>query len=378
MTASRFFLVSLGLTFSSLILSTSAVQELERDVLLSPMPSGGLAPYLRHIPGGAESKTALRLHSAGADPWITQHEGLIYYTHTTGRDIRVWTGRSLAEITSSEPRIVWKPGHRERYCSQNVWAPELHRVGNHWYIYFAADDGRNRNHRMYVLESRQGPLGPYELKGKLTAFRQDLWAIDGTIVEFGEVLYFAWSGWPGRKNGRQNIYLSRMQNPWTLEGEPVLVSQPQFGWESWINEGPQFLKRGEKLFLVYSANRSWSDAYCLGLLELSGPDPLVSEAWSKSSRPVFQSVVHHKKSAAIAPGHNSFFWDAEGRSWIVYHVAKYRGSGWKREIRAQEWRWSDNGMPDFGAPKPLNYDSKLILPQTISVPAHTMDSALRL
>jgi len=61
---------------------------------------------------------------------------------------------------------------------KNVWAPELHLLNGKWYIYYAADDGQNANHRMWALESQTSdPQGPYIEHGCLET---DGWAIDGT------------------------------------------------------------------------------------------------------------------------------------------------------------------------------------------------------
>lgn len=70
-------------------------------------------------------------------------------------------------------------------------------VQSRWFTYFAASDGDNASHRMYVLESQsqsQDPQGDYTFRGKL-ADPTDQWAIDGTTFEHGGQLYFLWSGW---------------------------------------------------------------------------------------------------------------------------------------------------------------------------------------
>src|SRR3546814_14411067 len=65
--------------------------------------------------------------------------------------------------------IVWTPPLGTGY-SNNIWAPELHYLQDKWYIYFAADNGQDVNHRMYVLESSsEDPLeGTWEMKGKVS------------------------------------------------------------------------------------------------------------------------------------------------------------------------------------------------------------------
>lgn len=292
------------------------------------------------------------IHPDGADPWIAPHGGIIYYTHTTGTDVRLWMSQDLHAIKHSSPSPLWSPYEQDRLPLRNLWAPELHYVHGAWYLYVAADDGRNHNHRMYVLESLRGPKGPFHLKGKLRPPYHDRWAIDGTVTFINGRLYYAWSGWPSLRNGRQNLYIALMDNPWTLTHHVSCISQPEHPWESWINEGPQFLHRGNDTFIVYSANRSWTDDYKLGLLRLEGRDPLAPAAWVKMPHPVFDSANHEQESIH-APGHCSFFTDTHGEHWVLYHVAKAKGSGWEREVRAQKWIWNERGEPLFGQPLPL-------------------------
>jgi GH43 family beta-xylosidase len=54
--------------------------------------------------------------------------------------------------------------------SKQLWAPEIHFLNGKWYVYFAADDGINLHHRIWVLEnSIADPFeGQWLLKGKLT------------------------------------------------------------------------------------------------------------------------------------------------------------------------------------------------------------------
>jgi GH43 family beta-xylosidase len=69
----------------------------------------------------------------------------------------------------------------------------------------------------------------------------------------------------------QNIYISKMSDPWTLEGSVTLLSKPEFLWETngAVNEGPEIIKNPQgKIFLVYSASGCWTDEYGLGLLSL--------------------------------------------------------------------------------------------------------------
>jgi GH43 family beta-xylosidase len=226
-----------------------------------------------------------------------------------------------------------------------------------WYIYVAADDGNNANHRMYVLESTGSDAqGGYISRGRIAA-PTDRWAIDGTVLQRGASLYFLWSGWAGAVNAQQNLYIAPMSNPWTISGERVLLSEPTQIWErrggdgvNWpyINEGPQVLQRNGKVFLVYSASGSWTDDYCLGMLTASdSANLLLRSSWTKSSGCVFS-----RAAAAYGPGHNSFTTSPDfAEDWHVYHANTSAGSGWGgRSLRIQKITWSTGGDPVFGTP----------------------------
>lgn len=240
---------------------------------------------------------------SGADPWSIYHEGSYYYMHTTGINLTIWKAGSIADLKTAKKKIVWTPPRTGPY-SKDIWAPELHYLQGKWYIYFAADAGSNESHRLWVIEnSSKDPLeGEWVMKGKL-ADASDKWAIDGSVFEHMGNLYAVWSGWEGDVNGMQDIYLARMSNPWTIEGERVRLSVPEYPWEKVgdikdnprepphvdVNEGPQFLKRGDKLFLIYSASGCWTENYSLGMLTASAAsDILNSASWKKSPQPFFQ------------------------------------------------------------------------------------------
>lgn len=131
---------------------------------------------------------------SGADPWVIHRDGWYFYTHTTGRNITLWRTRSIAELGSAESRVLWTPPVTGPY-SKSIWAPELHHLDGKWYVYFAADDGRNRNHRLYLLEcTSKDPFGgEWRWKAKLET-PEDRWSLDGTIFEHGGRRYLLWSG----------------------------------------------------------------------------------------------------------------------------------------------------------------------------------------
>ncbi|HTM92168.1 MAG TPA: glycoside hydrolase family 43 protein, partial [Flavisolibacter sp.] len=165
---------------------------------------------------------------SGADPWSIYKDGYYYYTHTMGNKVVIWRTKNIAQLKKAVADTVFIPPPGTPYSKQ-LWAPEIHFIQDKWYIYFAADDGRNENHRMYVLEnaSKDPMKGEWEFKGKLVD-SSDKWAIDASVFEHKGQMYMVWSGWEGDTNGQQDIYISKMKNPWTLEGKRVRLSSPTY------------------------------------------------------------------------------------------------------------------------------------------------------
>ena len=317
-------------------------------------------------PSGSEAATFTNpLLPSGPDPWVIYHEGFYYYMNTTARNLTIWRTADITELKRAEKRVVWTPPDAGP-DSHEIWAPELHFLDGKWYIYFGADYGTNQTHRMFVLENPS----PNPLEGQFTYQSEratDTWAIDPSVFENRGQLYIVWSGWPGTQNGTQNIYLSKLKNPWTMEGPRVLLSTPTYSWETIgdlpketpphvnVNEGPEILKHNGKIFLIYSASGCWTDYYALGMLEASADADLMNPAaWKKHPQAVFsESPSAH----AFGPGHNAFFKSPDGtQDWIIYHAnpETHQGCGGRRSPRAQPFTWNPDGTPNFGSPMPID------------------------
>lgn len=311
-----------------------------------------------------DEKFSNPLLPSGADPFSFYKDGFYYYTHTTGSRIVLWKTKTIADLKSAEQKTIFTPPQGTAY-SKELWAPEVHFISGKWYAYFAADSGNNNSHRLYVLENASAnPMeGEWTFKGKV-ADASDKWAIDGDVFTYRKKLYMIWSGWEGDHNGRQNIYIARMKNPWTIESDRVQISAPVFDWETVgdlkdvgnpahvnVNEGPQALQHRKKLFVVYSASGCWTDYYALGLLTFTGKkDLLDATKWKKNPVPVFKQS---KEAGVYAPGHNSFFKSPDGKEgWILYHANSKPGEGCGRfrSPRAQKFVWGGDGAPLFGEP----------------------------
>ena len=307
----------------------------------------------------------------GPDPWALWHNGMYYYMHTTPDKLVLWKTADLTDLKHAERKTIWTPSDpKNKY---NLWAPEIHHIDGKWYVYYAADDGNTDNHQLYVLENNaEDPFeGEFTMKGRISTDKDNNWAIDGSIFEHKGNLYMVWSGWQTRRvdTETQCIYIARMDNPWTLGSERVLISKPEFDWERhyknddgsmpdhviFVNEGPQPLKSpdGKLIHIAYSASGVWTPYYALGLLTAdAGADLLDPASWSKAATPQFRQSP---ENGVFCTGHNSFFKSPDGKEhYILYHGRDTQtdppGKDDTRSPRIQKFKWNKKGYPVFGVP----------------------------
>jgi len=298
------------------------------------------------------------LKKDGADPWLGYHDGWYYLATTTAVDVRLRRARRIGELKDAPDEVVWKDTDPSR--SRDIWAPEFFLLdggnGPRWYLYYTASDGTEPGHRMYVAESAgTDPRGPYTFKAKLKTDPEDArYAIDGTVLKLPDgKLYFIWCGRPS-PNG-QGLYISRMENPWTLSGARTYLPADGFGCNV-VREGAATLVRGGKVFLIYSACGADTPDYRLGMLIAdAGADLTDAAAWKQHPRMVFGRVDQY---GVYGPGHNSFFKSPDGtEDWIAYHAKSGTAITYgDRSTRVQRFTWREDGTPDFGLPLPLEAD----------------------
>lgn len=312
--------------------------------------------------GGNQPRTTFRNplnQDFGPDPWMTYYEGYYYLSATTWdkNHLSMKRGRTIQELKDASPQVIWTPGPSG--ASKAMWAPEFFLLDNgsgqkRWYFYFTAGNGAANftSQTSHVLESAgTDPMGPYTYKSNI----EPGWAIDGSILQHNGNLYFMYSQWSGPT---QNIYIKRMTNPWTVTGNRTMLTMPNYDWEKegdgQVNEGAEPLYHDGRTFVTYSGSQCASPGYRLGLLELTGNDPMNAAHWWKSPTPVFQAA-----NGNYGTGHNGFFTSPDGtENWIVYHgVSNPNGSCWiDRTTRIQPFGWQANGLPDFGQPLALSTD----------------------
>jgi len=291
----------------------------------------------------------------GADPFVTVVDGRYWSIQSTGNGVSLRSSASLTTLGTAEAETIFSGGDGGSPCCE-WWAPELHEIDGRWYVYVAADDGDNVNHRSYVLKADKIE-GPYRFAGEL-ALPGRHWSIDSTVFTVGSKRYVAWSGWPGATNGQQNLYLAELSSPTEAKGPAARVSEPRLDWETkagtvgvLVNEGPAVLVRDGKVFLTYSGSGCWTPDYAIGLLSADESANLLDPAsWTKDPEPLFSGG---EESGQWGTGHHSFFTSPDGsETWFAFHsVSTPEGScGEDREVSVQPVGRGPDGRPDLGVP----------------------------
>lgn len=330
----------------------------------SLLPTGARATP----PGTAAAGTFTNpIRATTSDPYIVRAGGYYYMTSTDGCDagwMCVWKSPTLTGFGTAEKHDVWRiPSGAAN--SAEVWAPEIHRIGGHFYIYYTA--GAGAAHRMYVLTATSDdPTGAYveadtgHPSGQL-AESSGQWAIDPSVFTGADGnLYAVWSGWRGTSDTAQRIYIAPMSDPLHISGDRVELSAPTRPWETVgnpdqpdqgsvgyfpVNEGPVGFRHGGKTYITYSASFCGTRSYAVGLLTNAGGDPLDAAAWGKTG-PIFKYHGGVIGSASFQP-----VTSPDGTAdWFIVHD-NTTGCDPGRRLRAQPLYWDPrDGSPLLGYP----------------------------
>ena len=268
-----------------------------------------------------------------ADPWIYKHTDGYYYFSASVPEydrIEIRRAKTINGLSEADGVTIWRK-HDEGMLSANIWAPEIHYIDGKWFVYFAAARTTETNeglfdHRMFVLENEsENPLeGKWIEKGQLKT-NWESFALDSTTFEHNGVRYLVWAQKDPNIYGNSNLYIAKMKNPWTIEGEQVMIAEPEYDWEKigfLVNEGPAVLNRNGKIFISYSASATDYN-YCMGVLIANeNSDLLNKNSWHKSEKPVLNT---DEEKEIFGPGHSCFTVSEDGKKDIlVYHARNYK------------------------------------------------------
>lgn len=267
-----------------------------------------------------------------ADPYILREKEEWYFTATVPEYDRIVLRRasSLRSLAEADEVTVWR-AHSHGPMGAHIWAPELHRLGGKWYLYFAAGEKEDIwKIRPWVLECEgEDPLAdPWKERGMLIRAEEDEYSftdfsLDMTVFTHRGKDYCVWAEKVSAGKKISNLYIAEMETPLKLKTPQMLLSSPDYAWERhgfWVNEGASFFEEAGRIYLTFSASDT-GRAYCMGLLWADADaDPMDFSAWHKLNRPV---MTTDEEKGLYGPGHNTFFRDEKGSLMMSYHARTY-------------------------------------------------------
>ncbi|WP_236515744.1 glycoside hydrolase family 43 protein [Sandaracinus amylolyticus] len=274
-----------------------------------------------------------------ADPGVMEVDGTYYASCTgggpSGGAFALFTSRDLVHWESIGR--IFPAGHVPSWARDRFWAPEPHRVGDHYVTYFSAGDhsGRMGIGAAYADD----PAGPYTDIGAPFIYDARISLIDASYFEdtSGQG-YVMWKTDGNAQNEPTVVYAQRVsRDGLTRIGSPVELLRNDLAWEGRVVEGSWIIYHDGYYYLFYSGNAYYNDTYGVGVARATSPlgpyqkrgDPIVStnDRW-------------------IGPGHCSVVEGPSGDWQMVYHAwqAGQVGSGWTRRGMTDPVHFAD-GWP---------------------------------
>jgi xylan 1,4-beta-xylosidase len=229
-------------------------------------------------------------------------------------------------IWHSKDLINWTPvtNTLHKYLGP-VWAPDLVKFKNKYYIYFPA----NNTNYVITADKIEGPwTEPIDLKiGNIdpghiadSAGRRYLYFSNGGYVSLSDdglsvtgSLKPAYSGWP-------------IPRDWSIE--------------CFCMEGPKIIKRGNYYYLTVAEGGTAGPATGHMIISTRSKSPL--GPWENSPyNPIIRTEANSERW--WSKGHGTPFEDAKGNWWIVYHAYENSHYNMGRQTLMQPIEWTSDG-----------------------------------
>lgn len=309
--------------------------------------------------------------------------------------------RTLEGLQSRKDQVtIWKVGN-QGYTNADgtqaerghryIWAPEIHRVGDNWVVYFTESHSSLFDIFCHVLVL-PGDQDPYETAltasdqvsqwkdYKMTSTQANdpfnlAFCLDMTYFKdaVNGTSYVIWAGKPtaAYQGSSTDLFIATVDEsqPWKITSEPTRITKSDYGWERvrfCVNEGATVLQHDGNVFMCYSVSGTGSE-YAIGMCNAKGgADLLDINNWTKSPYPLLTS---RDVNGEEGPGHNSFTVDQDGNAIFVYHArptshnyqkcGKYNSEPLNdpcRHARLKRVHWAADGMPILK----MTYENELL------------------
>jgi len=268
------------------------------------------------------------------DPSILRDNNDFYMVHSSFEyypGLQIWHSTDL---------INWEPvtSALHKYIG-SVWAPDLVKYNNKYYIYFPA----NNTNYVVTANSIDGPWSePIDLK---------IGNIDpGHVVDASgkRYLYFSSGG-----------YVPLSEDGLSVTGETKHVYD---GWtiphdwsiECFCMEGPKLIKHGDYYYLTVAEGGTAGPATGHMVISARSKSPL--GPWENSPyNPIIRAKSNSEKWGSV--GHGTIFDDSHGKWWIVFHGYEKGFYNMGRQTMLLPLEWTKDGW--FKIPENIKIDTPI-------------------
>lgn len=329
------------------------------------------------------------------DPQVFVEDGVYYIVGTDdSSSCRYVPCYYTTNFVDYQKTNIYNPlsfsGGWENRNNPTIYAPELYKVGDKYYLYYSAVEA-STGHRRNSVVWADHPLGPFEpivtdtvdgLHNPLFKYDEESAVLDSTLFidDDGEMfMYYSWS-----RSG-QSVWGVKLTSPYqadwstrkliveagTIDNES---SEKVLEWEyayrdgyGPIAEGPFMLKSKGKYYITYSVNGCWNKYYDVCYAVSDSPLGLFVKPYEEGqyysnlllgvpcSNKEGDKVFDQWTGFASGTGHHCFF-NIGDQIMIGYHAHKNRdfnssSSGWVARYFAMDpVYFLEDGTPFVNGP----------------------------
>ncbi|MBQ9242031.1 MAG: family 43 glycosylhydrolase [Proteobacteria bacterium] len=280
------------------------------------------------------------------DPGALLDNGTYYIVHTSGNTSGAY------RVHASENLVNWKTldyafpnGSVPSWAISHFWAPEIHKVGSKYHIYFSAKHKDTGNFCVGVGIA-DNPQGPYKDIGRPLVSKANMGIIDASYFRDTDGKHYVLWKDDGNAVGQKTpVFIQQLNEAGTeLIGPPTEILTNTLSWEGALVEGPWLIKKDKYYYLFYSGNGYASPAYALGVARATK----VTGPYTKHGEPIIQTQGYFQ-----GPGHGSVIQTRSGEWVHVYHSwisGKVNAYPPGRVMLVDRITWIDDWPMSYSAP----------------------------
>lgn len=286
------------------------------------------------------------------DPHIIEVDDTYYAyaTNGSGKNVQLATSADLVTWqlrTDAMPAL----GKWVRLSEPLVWAPEVMQIGERFVLYYTARD-KESNRQCVGVAVADKPEGKFRDPNErpLVCQVEEGGTIDASpFRDANGTLYLYYKNDGNCCGIATYLYVQPLApDGLSLTGEPTRLVRNDRAWEGRVVEAPTMWLQDGRYYLFFSGNDYAGLPYAVGYATC---ESAVGPCEDAPENPILASETTGRP-IVVGPGHQTIIQDADGETWLVYHVWEVTSAG-TRGNRRQVWldrlSW-ENGAPDVQGP----------------------------